>query len=136
MEETLDLAKSLYNAPELFPWVVLAVIIVFVLSQRKRIVAYIDARIESYNSKRHSDIVMEELVRNNTAALENNTAALETVRAERKDLRKMVEYHESLSSERNDRIINYLKTIENTVLENSKNIELVEDRTRVNTNTQ
>lgn len=136
MEETLDLAKALHDAPELFPWVVLAVIIIFVLSQRKRIVAYIDARIESYNDKRRSDIVMEELVRNNTAALENNTAALETVRAERKDLRKMVEYHESLSSERNDRIINYLKTIENTVLENSKNIELVEDRTRVNTNTQ
>jgi len=136
MEETLDLAKTLHDAPELFPWVVLAVIIIFVLSQRKRIVAYIDARIESYNDKRRSDIVMEELVRNNTAALENNTAALETVRAERKDLRKMVEYHESLSSERNDRIINYLKTIENTVLENSKSIELVEDRTRVNTNTQ
>lgn len=136
MEDTLNLAKVLHDAPELFPWVVLAIILIFIVSQKKRILSYFDARIEAYNSKRHSDIIMEELVRNNTAALENNTAALETVRAERKDLRKMVEYHESLSSERNDRIINYLKTIENTVLENSRNIELVEDRTRANTNTK
>lgn len=130
MEETLDLAKSLYNAPELFPWVVLAIILIFIVSQKKRILSYFDARIDSYNERKHSDAVMEELVRNNTAALENNTAALETVRANRKDICRLIESHEKLSAERNDRTQTALKVIEDTVVENSKNLELIEDRTR------
>ena len=136
MDETLEIAKLLHDTPDLFPWVCFATIIVLVIAQHKRIFAYFDARIESYNAKKESDAVIAELIRNNTAALNNNTAALESVKADRGETRRMLTYHENASKERIKAVrddLEHIQTVVNrvdeTVSSNSENIRIIEDRT-------
>lgn len=129
MDDVIDLGKLLHDTPDLLPWVVLAIIIVFLVSQRKRIVAYFDARIDSYSAKKESDALMGELVRNNTAALDNNTAALESNSMERHDIQKLVEFHESMSCERMNHIQTTVDQIHEMVTTNSKGISVIEERT-------
>lgn len=137
MEEAIELGKLLHKTPDLFPWVCLAIVMIIILSQHKRILAYFDARIEAYNAKQQSDAVLAELIRNNTAALNNNTAALEMSKNDRGETRRMIDYHEKVSKERYDSIldsIDHVQTVINrvdeTVCSNAENIKIVEDRTR------
>lgn len=137
MSEAIEVGKMLHESPDLFPWVCLAVILVIVASQHKRILAYFDARINAYNAKQQSDAVMAELIRNNTAALNNNTAALEAVKNDRGATRALIEFHEKASKERIDSIldsIEHVQTVINrvdeTVCSNAESIKIVEDRTR------
>lgn len=51
MEDALTLAERLRDAPDLFPWVCLAIICIVAVAQHKRIFAYFDARIEANVSK-------------------------------------------------------------------------------------
>lgn len=136
MEQVIDIAEKLQGSPDLFPWVCFATVVVVIIAQHKRIIAYFDARIESYNAKQQSDAVIAELIRNNTAALENNTAALEMVKADRGETRRMITYHENISSERISTVRDDLEhiqlvvnRIDATVSSNSENIKIIEDRT-------
>lgn len=128
MDETLEIAKLLHDTPDLFPWVCFATIIVLVIAQHKRIFAYFDARIESYNAKKESDAVIAELIRNNTAALNNNTAALESVKADRGETRRMLTYHENASKERMEHIQTVVNRIDETVTQNEQDIGILKDR--------
>lgn len=128
MDQTLEIAKLLHDTPDLFPWVCFATIIVLAIAQHKRIFAYFDARIESYNAKKQSDAVIAELIRNNTAALENNTAALEMVKADRGETRRMITYHENASKERMEHLQTVVNRIDETVTQNERNIDILKDR--------
>ena len=128
MDQTLEIAKLLHDTPDLFPWVCFAAFLFVVVSQRKRILAYFDARIESYSAKRESDAVLTELIRNNTAALNNNTAALESVKADRGETRRMLTFHEQASKERMEHIQTVVNRIDETVSQNEKDISIIKDR--------
>lgn len=128
MDKTIEFAKLLHDTPDLFPWVCFATIIVLVVTQHKRILSYFDARIESYNSKKESDAIIAELIRNNTAALNNNTAALESVKADRGETRRMITYHENVSKERMDHIQTVVNRIDETVTQNEQDINILKDR--------
>lgn len=137
MNDAIELGKMLHDTPDLFPWVCLAIVLIVVVAQHKRILAYFDAKIEAYKEKQKSDAVLAELIRNNTAALNNNTAALEMAKNDRGITRNMIDYHEKVSKERIDAVqesISHVQTIVNRIDEivsdNSENIKLVEDRTR------
>lgn len=137
MNEAVELGRLLHDTPDLFPWVCLAIVMIVIVAQHKRILAYFDARIESYKEKERSDAVLAELIRNNTAALNNNTAALEMVKSDRGITRNMIDYHEKVSKERIDSVqesISHVQTVVNRIDEivsdNSESIKLVEDRTR------
>lgn len=137
MGEAIEIGRMLHDTPDLFPWVCLAIVMIVVLAQHKRILSYFDARIESYKAKERSDAVLAELIRNNTAALNNNTAALETVKNDRGLTRELLKHHEEASKERIDSIhdsLDHIQTVINrvdsTVSNNSESIKIVEDRTR------
>ena len=125
----------LHETPDLFPWVCLAIVLIILASQHKRILAYFDARIDAYSAKQKSDAVLAELIRNNTAALNNNTAALESVKQDRGETRRMLDYHEKVSQERIDVVrddIAHVQTVVNrvdeTVSQNEKGIMVLQDR--------
>lgn len=130
MDEAIKFGKMLHDTPDLFPWVCLAMLCIIIISQRKRILAYFDARIDAYNSKRESDAVMAELIRNNTAALNNNTAALESVRTEREATMRMLEYHEKVSKERIEHLQTIMNRIDDTVSQNEKDITIIKESRR------
>lgn len=136
MEEPLKWAQMLHESPDLFPWVCLVIICMVVLAQHKRILAYFDARIDAYTAKKQSDAVLAELIRNNTAALNNNTAALESVKSDRGETRRMLDFHEKASAERIESLRNDIAHIQivlnhadETLQSNNKMIGLIEDRT-------
>lgn len=128
MDETVEFARILHDSPDLFPWVCLAIVIFVVVAQHKRILAYFDARIEAYGAKKQSDAVLAELIRNNTAALNNNTAALESVKQDRGESRRMIQYHENASKERMENIQITVNRIDETVNQNEKGIMVLTDR--------
>lgn len=137
MNDAIELGKMLHDTPDLFPWVVLAIVLIVIIAQHKRILSYFDARIEAYREKQQSDAVLAELIRNNTAALNNNTAALEAVKNDRGLTRELLKHHEEASKERIDSIhdsLDHIQTVLNrvdgTVSNNSESIRIVEDRTR------
>lgn len=136
MTEALEAAQKFHDNPNLFPWVVLALIVLFVISQRKIIINYIDSRIAEHNARAlwyanqtKSNEVTTEVIRNNTAALENNTEALHTSNADRGETRKMLDKHEELSKERDRHIQEVVNRIDETVSRNNIKLGLIEDRT-------
>ena len=128
MDETIEFARLLHDSPDLFPWVCLAIVIFVMVAQHKRILAYFDARIEAYGAKKQSDAVLAELIRNNTAALNNTTAALESVKQDRGESRRMIQYHENASKERMEHIQSVVNRIDETVNQNEKGIMVLTDR--------
>lgn len=121
MEETIKWAQMLRDSPDLFPWVCLALFMVIIFSQRNRIFAYFDARIESHKERERFDNIMTELIRNNTAALENNTAALESVKQDRGESRRMIQHHEDISRERIETVrddLAHIQTVVNRIDDN------------------
>lgn len=136
LDDPIRWAEMLRTTPDLFPWVCLILFMILVFKERGTIRAYVNSRVDYYASKKQSDAVMAELVRNNTAALENNTAALESVKADRGETRRQLTYHESVSKERIDHVRDdiahvqeVINRIDATVTSNSKTIGLLEDRT-------
>lgn len=135
MDDPIELAKLLHETPDLFPWVCLAIVLILLVAQHKRVLAYFDARIDAYSAKQKSDAVIAELIRNNTAALNNNTAALESVKQDRGETRRMLNYHECMSKERMDAIrddIFHVQSVVNrvdeTVSQNERDITVLKDR--------
>lgn len=136
MEDAFEWAQRLHDAPDLFPWVCLTIILIVCVAQHKRILSYFDARIDAYAARKQSDAVLAELIRNNTAALNNNTAALESVKQDRGESRRLITYHENISCERIKTVrddLAHIQTtvnrIDETVNSNSENIKIIEDRT-------
>lgn len=130
MNDAVELGKLLHDTPDLFPWVCLAIVLIVILTQHKRILAYFDARIEAYGARKEHDAVLAELIRNNTAALNNNTAALDSVRADRGETRRLLQYHENSSKERTEHLQTVVNRIDETVSQNEKDISLIKDRTQ------
>ena len=128
MQETVEMAELLHATPTLFPWVCLSIILIVAVTQQKRILAYFDARIDAYKARQQSDAVHAELIRNNTAALNNNTAALESVKQDRGESRRLIQYHESMSKERIEHIQSVVNRIDKTVSQNEKNLTVLKDR--------
>ena len=136
MQEAFEAAKQFHENPGLFPWVVLALIVLFIISQRKLIVEYVNSRITEHNAKAlwyenqtKSSEVTTEVIRNNTAALNNNTEALHTSNEDRGETRRMLDKHEELSKERDRHIQEVVNRIDDTVSKNSFKLGLIEDRT-------
>lgn len=129
MNEAMEIGRVLHEAPDLFPWVCLAIVMLLLFKERATIERYISARISAYEGRKQSDAVLAELIRNNTSALDNNTAALLSVKADRGETRKLVQFHETASAERMQHIQEVVNRIDKTVTENSKQIDLIEDRT-------
>lgn len=130
MNDAIELGKMLHDTPDLFPWVVLAVVMIVIVAQHKRILAYFDAKIESYKERERSDAIIAELIRNNTAALDNNTAALDMIKADRGEERQLIQYHEQASKERIEHIQTVVNRIDETVSQNEKDISILKDRKR------
>ena len=130
MSDAVELGKLLHDTPELFPWICLAIILIVVASQRKRIFAYIDSRIDANKARKNQDAILSELIRNNTAALNNNTAALESVKLDRGETRRLLQYHENASKERTDHILTVVNRIDETVSQNERDITVIKEITK------
>ena len=130
MSDDVEVGKMLHDTPELFPWICLAIILIVVVSQRKRIFAYIDSRIDANKARKNQDAVLAELIRNNTAALNNNTAALESVKLDRGETRRLLQYHENASKERMDHIQTVVNRIDETVSQNERDITVIKEITK------
>lgn len=143
----MEIARLLHDTPDLFPWVVFAVIMALIFYERKALSEILRSMASYFKSKKENDILMVEVVRNNTATTEHNTAALnrntemlKTVMEDRRETREMVRSHEAASKERVDALrehfvseLGHIQTVVNriddTVTSNSRQIGLIEDRT-------
>lgn len=136
MGEVVEIGRVLHDTPDLFPWVCLAIIMFFIVKERKELTDILRAMADYFRTKKQNDILMVEVVRNNsittehnTAALERNTEMMKTVMDDRRETRAMVENHETLSRERMQHLQEVLNRVDRTVTGNSQQIGLIEDRT-------
>ena len=128
MDEVIDFGRLLHESPDLFPWVVLAIVIFVAYKERDTIRALIQGILESRKETAMYHAQHNELVRNNTAALQNNTAALELVKRDRELLLHVLEDHEKMSGERDQHIQTVVNRIDETLQNNRKDIVLMKDR--------
>lgn len=127
--EVITVAEQLKAARDILPWVIL-VICVFVIWRCRKYIA--DWFQTSINEKKENAVYhaqQNELIRNNTAALNNNTAALEMVQRDRELMTDLLKNHEQMSKERIEHIQTVVNRIDTTVTENARNITIIEDRT-------
>lgn len=128
MEEVFNAARLLHDTPDIFPWVVLAVVLLILYKERALIrdffLSAIQARVDSANYQAQNN----EIIRNNTAALENNTAVLEMIKKDRDLMLKELELHEQMSAERMSHIQTVINRVDETVRDNRQDIVLVKDR--------
>lgn len=129
MDQAMNLARELENAPDLLPYLVFACVCCVCFSERKLIKDYFLSKIEANREVKTHSAILVEVLRNNTAALDNNTAALESVKADRGETRRMLEHHEELSAGRDERTLAIAQRVEARVTDNSEKLSLVEDRT-------
>lgn len=141
MSEVIDVSRVLRESPDLFPWVVLVIVLAFLYRERGVIRELFESIIQSRKEVSIYHAQHNELVRNNTAALENNTAALDMVKKEREMLAKIMDRHEQLSAERFSRheemsaererhIQAVINRIDETARSNGEALMVLEDRTR------
>lgn len=71
MNEAIDMAQLLHDTPDLFPWVVLAIVIFVLYKERSTIKELVQSIIQSRKDTTVFYAQQNELIRNNTAALEN-----------------------------------------------------------------
>jgi len=129
VNEAIDMAQLLHDTPDLFPWVVLAIVIFVLYRERTTITELFQSIIQSRKDTTVFHAQQNELVRNNTAALENNTAMLSILQQERYDMVSLLEYHDQMSSERIAHVQTVVDRIDDTVSKNKENIAIVVDRT-------
>lgn len=129
MSEPIEIGKLLRESPDLFPWVLLAVVLVIAYKQRDIISDYVTARIDYWRSMKDVNATLPEVIRNNTAAMNLCTEAFRDWKSDRGENRRMLEYHEAASAERMQYIQEVVNRIDRTVTENSRQIGLIEDRT-------
>lgn len=129
MNEAIDMAKLLHDTPDLFPWVVLAIVIFVLYRERTTIKELFQSIIQSRKDTTIFHAQQNELIRNNTAALNNNTAMLSILQQERNDMVSLLEHHDQMSSERIAHVQTVVNRIDDTVSKNKENIAIVVDRT-------
>lgn len=129
MNEAIDMAQLLHDTPDLFPWVVLAIVIFVLYKERSTIKELVQSIIQSRKDTTVFHAQQNELIRNNTAALENNTAMLSILQQERYDMVSLLEHHDQMSSERIAHVQTVVNRIDDTVSKNKENIAIVVDRT-------
>ena len=132
MNEFIGFAKELHATPDLFPWMCLAILLILAYKNRNFIGDYVKASIKAKHETAIYHAQHNELVRNNTAALDNNTAALELVNQDRKEMISYIEYHEELSkerhrqdNERNDQIQQIVVQTRDMVFKNQKELAIL-----------
>lgn len=137
MSDAMDIAQRLHDSPDLLPWVIFAFVVGFIFYERKALTEILHSVADYFRAKKETSVLMVEVVRNNsittehnTEALERNTATMKMVMDDRRETRAMVASHEQMSKERMQHIQEVVNRIDKTVTENSKDIGLVEDRTR------
>lgn len=111
MSEPIEIAQALRATPDLFPWVLLAVVMLFVYKQRELITEYVRARIDYWRSMKDVNATLPEVVRNNTAAMNMCTEAFRDWKSDRGENRKLIEKHEQLSAERHERILSEIEHV-------------------------
>lgn len=128
MNEVFTAAEKLHATPALFPWVCLGVICLVIFWNRELIKNYINATITEKRETTLYHAQNNELIRNNTAALNNNTAALEMVKRDRDITMQFLQHHEQLSSERFDHLQRVANQTRDIVIENQKEIIVANER--------
>lgn len=129
MGESLEIARVLRETPDLFPWVLLAVVLLIAYKQRDLISDYFRARVDYWKSMKDVNATLPEVIRNNTAAMNLCTEAFRDWKNDRGENRRMLQYHEEASAERMQHLQEVLNRVDATVTSNSRNIGLIEDRT-------
>ena len=129
MDEAFQWAGTLHDNPDLLPWVIFISVVILLFKERNLIRELITSAINARKETALYHAQHNELVRNNTAALENNTAALEMVKNEHDRLAIMIQHHEESSKERIDHIQTVVNRIDSTVTKNQHIMSLLEDRT-------
>lgn len=135
MSEGMEIAKLLHDTPDLFPWVLLAIVLLIAYKQRQLIFDYIRARIDYWRSMKDVNATLPEVIRNNTAAINLCTEATREWRMDRGENRRMLEAHEKLSAERFDalkteigHVQSVVNDIENDTKANATGIAVLKDR--------
>lgn len=129
MGEYIEMAQRLHESPDLLPWVIFAFVAGIVVIERNMIKEYFTARTEYWRSKKSTDALIPEVIRNNTAALEHNTASIERWANDRGENRRMLEQHEQMSIERERHLQEVLNRVDRTATENARKLDIIEDRT-------
>lgn len=130
MGESLEIARVLRDTPDLFPWVLLAVVLLIAYKQRDLISDYFRARVDYWKSMKDVNSTLPEVIRNNTAAMNLCTEAFRDWKNDRGENRRMLQYHEDASAERMQHLQEVLNRIDATVTSNSRELGLIEDRTK------
>lgn len=130
MGESLEIARVLRDTPDLFPWVLLAVVLLIAYKQRDLISDYFRARVDYWKSMKDVNATLPEVIRNNTAAMNLCTEAFRDWKNDRGENRRMLQYHEEASAERMQHLQEVLNRIDATVTSNSRELGLIEDRTK------
>ena len=129
MSESMEIARILHDTPDLFPWVLMCVVLLIAYKQRGIIGEYIRARIDYWRSMKDINATLPEVIRNNTATVNLCTEAFRDWKNDRGENRRLLQYHEQASCERMQHIQEVVNRIDATVTSNSKQIGLIEDRT-------
>lgn len=130
MQEAFDMAKVLRETPDLFPWVCLVIVLLLCYRERDLIRELFTSVINSRKETALYHAQHNELVRNNTAALENNTAMLSILKQDRHEMTSMLEQHEKMTEERLAHIQTVVNRIDTTVNKNHDGISIIADRTK------
>ena len=130
MEQSIEVARLLHDTPDLFPWVLLAIIMAVAYKNRGIIGEYIRARIDYWRSMKDVNATLPEVIRNNTTAMTLCTEAFRDWKTDRGENRRMLQHHEQASAERMQHIQEVLNRVDATVTKNNANIQLIEDRTQ------
>lgn len=135
MSEPIEIARVLRETPDLFPWVLLAVVLIFVYKQREIITEYVRARIDYWRSMKDVNATLPEVIRNNTAAMNLCTEAFRDWKSDRGENRRLIERHEQLSLERHERtlseiehVLSIVNDIEQDTKSNATGIAVLKDR--------
>lgn len=129
LEELFENAERFASRPDLFPWVVLTIVCIVLYKEKDLAKEYFAARIEYWRSKKSTDSLIPEVIRNNTAALDHNTAAVERWGNDRGENRRMIEHHEQMCIERERHLQEVLNRVDKTATENARKLDILEDRT-------
>ena len=123
MTEPIEIAQALRASPDLFPWVLLAVVLLVAYKQRGLIGEYIRARIDYWRSMKDVNATLPEVIRNNTTAMSLCTEAFRDWKSDRGENRRLIEKHEQLSAERHERVlseIEHVRAVVNDIEQDTK----------------
>lgn len=129
MQDAIDMGRLLHDSPDLLPWVIFVLVCIIAYKERDLIRELFTSLVSSRKETALYHAQHNELVRNNTAALENNTAMLSILKQDRRDMVSIIGQHEQLSMERMERIQDAIDETDKVIREVQQNVALIADRT-------